>query len=542
MHGQSITAPARPTTLQPSKGGVLTLSGYGLSIAVERGHLVVKDGIGAERRQGRLHRATCKLKRLVVLGHTGCVTLEALQWLHDLGAAFVQIDRDGAVLHTSAALGRDVPQLRRAQAMAPWTGAGSAVACELLNSKLQGQAVVAGTVSVEASEAINRLAAELRPSQTPQIFRAIESQAAAVYWQSLAAIPVHFARRDDAKLPEHWRTIGSRVSPLTGSPRLAATPAHALLNYLYALLEAEARVACLTVGLDPGLGVLHADQRNRDSLACDLMEAVRPHVDRWLLELLGRRAFAARDFFETRTGQCRVLPPLTHELAETTALWARAVAPVAERAAQTLLAHAWRFPARAEVTAKRRGPRRAVSGGRASALPTPLTQTNRSAGRPTNNGQAREPKAPRVQAQRACRQCGAPLRGRKRAFCTAECRETYTREVNQPKFETAGPARLAELRAAGRDPSHRESAESKRGATQANRARARAAWDAQTRGSPRQDDTTWPAILSGLAGASLGAMRRATGLSLSYCAQIKQGRRVPHARYWSALRALTLTA
>src|SRR5207253_9221064 len=59
------------------------------------------------------------------------------------------------------------------------------------------------------------------------------------------------------------------------SPRSAATPAHALLNYLYALLEVEARVACLTVGLDPGLGVLHADLRSRDSLACDVMEAAR---------------------------------------------------------------------------------------------------------------------------------------------------------------------------------------------------------------------------------------------------------------------------
>jgi hypothetical protein len=104
--------------------------------------------------------------------------------------------------------------------MAPWTGAGSAVACELLTSKLQGQAVVAGTVSVEASEAINCLAAQLRSNQSPETLRAIESQAAAMYWQSLAAVPVRFARRDDAKVPEHWRTVGSRVSPLTGSPRL----------------------------------------------------------------------------------------------------------------------------------------------------------------------------------------------------------------------------------------------------------------------------------------------------------------------------------
>jgi CRISPR-associated endonuclease Cas1 len=539
MQSQSTTVPASPATLQPSKGGVLTLSGYGLSIVVERGHLVVKDGIGAERRQGRLHRATCKLRRLVVLGHTGCITLEALQWLHDLSAAYVQIDRDGTVLHTSAALGRDVPQIRRAQAIAPWTGAGSAIACELLTSKLQGQAAVASAISMESAETISLLAAELRRTHAPEALRAIESQAAAVYWQSLAAIPVHFARRDDAKVPEHWRTIGSRVSPLSGSPRLAATPAHALLNYLYALLEAEARIACLTVGLDPGLGILHADQRNRDSLACDVMEAARPHVDRWLLELLARRTFAARDFFETRTGQCRVLPPLTHELAETTALWARAIAPVAERTAQTLMAHAWHFPAHGDVPTGSQRPRKAASSGRAGALATPLTQTNRSAGRPTNNGQAREPKAPRVQAQRACRQCGAPLPKRRQAFCTAACRETYTWEVNRPKFETAGPARLAELRAEGRDPSKATDALGKLAATQRDRATARAEWEAEHEHATFDVQVFRLQIVPRLQNVSLSTMRRATGLSLSYCAQIKRGR-VPHPMYWVALRGLAV--
>ncbi|MCH8255181.1 MAG: CRISPR-associated endonuclease Cas1, partial [Gemmatimonadetes bacterium] len=42
---------------------------------------------------------------------------------------------------------------------------------------------------------------------------------------------------------------------------------NAILNYLYTILEAEARIACRTMGLDPGLGVLHSDQPARDSLA-----------------------------------------------------------------------------------------------------------------------------------------------------------------------------------------------------------------------------------------------------------------------------------
>jgi CRISPR/Cas system-associated endonuclease Cas1 len=45
-----------------------------------------------------------------------------------------------------------------------------------------------------------------------------------------------------------------------------------MLNYLYAVLESETRLACAALGLDPGLGVLHVDAQCRDSLAFDVME------------------------------------------------------------------------------------------------------------------------------------------------------------------------------------------------------------------------------------------------------------------------------
>ena len=66
-------------------------------------------------------------------------------------------------------------------------------------------------------------------------------------------------------------------------------------NYLFACLESEARLALLAHGLDPTLGVLHADQRNRDSLALDAMEPVRADVDAFLLDLLEDRDVYARE-------------------------------------------------------------------------------------------------------------------------------------------------------------------------------------------------------------------------------------------------------
>src|SRR5262245_58729466 len=85
-----------------------------------------------------------------------------------------------------------------------------------------------------------------------------------------------------ALVPNHWLSFGTRHSPLTGGPRLAVNPANALLNYTNAVAESECRLAASACGLDPGLGFLHTDTANRDSLALDLIETIRPAIEAWL--------------------------------------------------------------------------------------------------------------------------------------------------------------------------------------------------------------------------------------------------------------------
>ena len=92
------------------------------------------------------------------------------------------------------------------------------------------------------------------------------------------------------------------------------------------------------MGLDPGLGVLHADLRARDSLAVDVMEAVRPEVDAWFLGLVERRVLRRNDFVERRDGSVRILAPLSHELAETVSLWRNLLGPIVEGVARALAA------------------------------------------------------------------------------------------------------------------------------------------------------------------------------------------------------------
>src|SRR5712692_6237181 len=119
--------------------GVVTLFGYGITVRVDRGHLLVEDGIGADRRQARFPRVGHGLRRLVVIGSDGMVSLSALRWLADQDAAFVMLDRDGKVLVTTGPVRTSDARLRRSQALAQDSGAALRIARELISRKLAGQ-------------------------------------------------------------------------------------------------------------------------------------------------------------------------------------------------------------------------------------------------------------------------------------------------------------------------------------------------------------------------------------------------------------------
>ena len=72
---------------------------------------------------------------------------------------------------------------------------------------------------------------------------------------------------------------------------------NALLSFIYALVRHDCTAALTAVGLDPGVGYLHADRPGRLSLALDLMEEFRASVaDRLVLTLINRRQVAPDGF------------------------------------------------------------------------------------------------------------------------------------------------------------------------------------------------------------------------------------------------------
>lgn len=503
----------------------VVLSGYGVRTELRGGHLEVESGVGAKRTKQRFTRVS-GLRRLMVLGDSGMVSLDALRWLYDTGAAFVHIGRDAHVVTVGSPRGINDVRLRRGQALAAFTDTGLSITRELLATKLQGQLALLLRIEngAQAREEIEYALEALSRADTMTALRYAESRAAVAYWTAWRDVEVRFVGKDRERVPKHWRTVGSRQSLLTDAPRKAVTPVNALLNYLYAVLESEAHLAAVAVGCDPEVGILHADRAGRNSFACDLMEPVRPHVDAFVLHLLESRSFLKSDFFETREGVCRVMPPLTEALAVTGAEWAKRLAPIAEQIAGVFAA------SKSDELVLGRSPKM-------DAVPrryrTPLTQQNRVRKRSEQAWNDRGvAQSLTIALPARCKECGTEI-PKRRSLCDA-CLKTLPTRASERAVKVQ-----AQLRARGADKRSGAAARAKHAEHASRQAAELAAWKAANPVTPNPQTFTkeiWPKIRD----LSVASLTAATGLSGSMCKNVRSGKQVPHPRHWDKFRSVAI--
>jgi len=493
--------------------GVLVADGAGLRIATDRGALVVEDGVGESRRTRRFDKATHRLNRVVVLGSSGSVSIEALHWARRLGIAVLVLAPDGSASLASTPRSTNDARLRRMQSRASDLPVGLDIARELISRKLHAQADLLSTrfgdADADAALTVAELAADACGAGDVDELRQIEASGAALYWQSWAGRPEcepRFVTRDLKRIPPHWTRFEGRSSVLASmrTNRKAERPVNAALNYLYALLEAEAILACHVVGLDPGFGLVHSDTRGRASFALGLMEPVRPAVDRFVLDLLERRTFRKAEFTETADGHCRLLAPLTHELAETLPTWAKALAPYAESAAHSLgQAIEGKYAATTPLTTRRSRDAAAKVRARSAATSRRRVTADRSRQAPAAETQ-----------ERWCLDCGGRVYNARHIRCT-DCID-------------ADPRQTPEIRG-------------RRAQAIASRKRALVEWDRANPGVAYDPERYRREILPGLGGVKLAAIMEAADISKGYASQVRAGKYTPHVSTWKALAELART-
>jgi CRISPR-associated endonuclease Cas1 len=389
----------------------------------------VRDGIKGNLVERLFSRAHCPVSRLISTQWAGYIAFTAIRWLHGVGASFVHLGYDGTPLQISVpqprlkyGSGHSIPAVRRKQALLTLTDQpGASIARDLLRVKLSLQIAALERLRsdrvIEAQRYADRLATA-DPALLVTNMLGLEGIVSVIYWQAHSDTAVNFGKRQ--AVPDHWRTFGARRSPLSGTPRNAVTPGNAMLSYLYGVLASEITIALHATGLDPALGIMHADRDDRASLVYDLIEPARPIVDRWFFSWLVSATFSKRDFIEGVRGQIHIMRPLSSHLAMTAPLWRG----IAEQMAQ------WFY--------------RCLDTGKVTPIHLPTgdieTDATHRATRWTLGNSLQRP------IPRTCAECGKALPQRRRKFCSDTCRLSFY----EGKPSAPGLAAIAALTAAQR--------------------------------------------------------------------------------------------
>ena len=453
-----------------------------------------------DRRKIRLPRVGHGLRRLFCLSNDGTLSLASLRWLTEQKAAFVMLERDGRVLSVCGPASPSQAHLRRAQALAHHTGKALEISRKLISVKLDGEESVLREQlqQPDVANSIAQLRKTLADAENLDRVRYLEAQAAKNYWSAWSEVPILFPLKDTRRVPGQWLKFGSRHSPLTGGPRLSINPANSLLNYTNAIAESECRLALCACGLDPGLGFVHLDTADRDSLALDVLETIRPSIEAWLLNWITREPLRRSDFFETGSGNCRLRSGICSQLSETSPMWRRLAGPWSEYVTDMLWAG--RSSSKGPATRLTQRHKREAKGS-ASLPPTLLV-----------------PKW-----EHLCRGCGKRI-GQGVINCS-RC----AIEISKGRF--------AEVARIGRLAARRPESRAKHAATSRRQTYACWNWDASTQPAWLTYQFYVEEIQPRLTVVSGSAIASQIGVSRWYAGRIRDGY-VPHPRHWQGLAKL----
>lgn len=226
------------------------------------------------------------VSHLCIFGHVQ-VSTEALGKLWSAGASVLWFSYGGWLKGWAQGQPSKYGELRRRQVAVH--SQGSVLAAQILAGKIRNQRTLLRRNAKEPAREILATLAELavqaESTETLGGLFGVEGVAARLYFEQFASMLV-----GDARFAESFGAAGrNRRPPLD--------PVNALLSFCYSMLVRDLVAACLAVGFDPYLGVLHRNRYGRPSLALDLAEEFRPLIaDSVVVGLINRREIAWSDF------------------------------------------------------------------------------------------------------------------------------------------------------------------------------------------------------------------------------------------------------
>jgi CRISP-associated protein Cas1 len=312
----------------------LALTGHGLSIRVDKGCLLIRDGnthFPSERREWRFFNGALDIPpALVVVDGSGEITIDAIDWLAAQRVPLIRLRWDGrfASVVTAGGQAASADKVYWQERTRNDPTARLRFARDLIHDKaLSTLATMEDHVprSAVLENAHSNVTArtrmlERRSPRSIEELLGIEGSIANEYFRAWSAVELKWKALKRCPIPDEWQAYKSR-SALREESRGnhgATHPVNAMLNYAYGVLMAQTQVRLIAEGYDPTIGILHGRESDRGTYAAfalDRMEPMRPVVDRAVLQLVASTTFAAADFTIQPDGVCRLNPELARHVA-----------------------------------------------------------------------------------------------------------------------------------------------------------------------------------------------------------------------------------
>lgn len=288
----------------------LYLSGFGISLAVDRARLMIRNGIhdpDIEPERFEIHPRKARFDSVIIDGNSGNITLDAIKWLMRHNIPLFLLDYDGTLL--SSTLPREPVNgpLKIAQIDAYRDPAKRFyVAKKLVEAKAQRTLNVMrwldarygrfSDVQADFDEELQRL----EQCQSLPRLLSIEGRIADIYWRHLhQVLPIKF---------------GFTMRMHESHQMNASDPVNTLLNYGYAILESQCRKALNSVGLEPTIGFLHEARQTKYPLVYDFQEPYRWLVDATVISCSKNGQFGKKDYYRMDNYVLRLRPEAAKKL------------------------------------------------------------------------------------------------------------------------------------------------------------------------------------------------------------------------------------
>ena len=286
----------------------LMVSGFANFISIDKRKLVINNKLENARLEFYPHQINHD--SIIIDGHTGNITFEAIRWLMKHDISILMLNWNGNLLGVTLPQGPKAGRLRvlqyskyldlksRYEIAAKIVEQKIANSCNLLKELARYYDILDIKLieKMFAEQEVNYKTVHADKGRN-NLLMLYEGMIATFYWDCLAKV--------FNKLYPDFR-FKSRKNKSYSWNMNASDEINALLNYGYAILESEVRKDINAVGLDPAVGFLHELAESKEPLVYDMQELFRWLIDLSVIQLLEERKLKKSDFIVTENYHVRL--------------------------------------------------------------------------------------------------------------------------------------------------------------------------------------------------------------------------------------------